>query len=99
MMIKVPRAKQMAYAYLPWSQVVAAAERGDDGLEIRGPHFTPNRQEAPRRESYEIADRSIDEARYEKDMAKWESDRDVCFFREGVNSFESDKTLLFQQNW
>lgn len=33
-LVRVPRALHPKYAAMPWAEVLAAAERGDDGLEI-----------------------------------------------------------------
>lgn len=96
----VPKAVAAQYWHLPWSQVVAAAERHDDGLEIRAPKWTPHRQEGPRVESYRGVDGVVDDARFQKDRAAWDEEQNVCFLYEAESGgWPKNKTLLFQQNW
>jgi hypothetical protein len=95
--VAVPRHVAADYWFRPWSEVLAAAERGDEGLEVRRPHFTPWREDPPRL----IPDADADAiAFHQKQMAKWEADQDMCFLYEADSHWRvKNKTLLYQQNW
>lgn len=96
-MVMAPRDIVAEYWHRPWAEVVAAAERGDDGLCVRSPRFTPARVVAPLRSQYK--DDADGNAQYEKDAEAFALEANQAFLREGDMRSTIGKTLLFQQNW
>lgn len=97
--VKVPRASAADWWHQPWSDVLAAAERGEHGLSVQEPKFTPMRSEPPRRESYTDLNGNVDMTRYEQAVEIYTSEMNHAFLREGDDRWTRGKTLLYQQNW
>jgi hypothetical protein len=97
MMVRVPKAVVPAVQDLRWAELLAKAERGENGIAIVD-EINPvmvGRSEPPLPGWYKT-DEAHKEARLE-----WESSQGCSFFREGesYDSWTAGRSLLFFQNW
>lgn len=92
--VMVPRAVAPQYWHRPWSEVLAAAEAGTDGLSVHSPRFTPMLAQPPRPDRY-----PNNPTQYEQELAAYTRELDQAFLRCGDDVWSTNKTWLFQQNW